>query len=418
MHIIQEWIADLSVPVLLIVGIMTVAGFYLGRTVTFIKLPSIIGFMIAGVVLGPSLLGILDAQMQNKLAFITEMALSFVAVSIGLELSFAGLKKQGPAIIVIILTESFLAFGLVSVGIYFLTGNLPLALLFGAIAPASAPAGTVAIIQEYRARGPLTNALYSVLGFDDGLGIIIFGFAAAIAGSMAGGSAGTEEGRFLALIAPPLKEIGLSFAVGAAAGYVFCLLARNFANNRDIFVLLFAFVCITTGLSNRLHLSHILTNMVLGSIVVNSRNTTFIGKLRRELQEFMPLLFVLFFVLAGANLHISALPSLGFIGLVYIASRSAGLMGGATLGAIVGRAEPTLRKYLGLGILSQAGVAIGLALTVKQEFSALGDAGAYLGATVITTVTATSIVFELIGPITAKIGLKKAGEINQAQQQE
>ena len=417
MHIIQEWIADLSAPVLLIVGIMTAAGFYLGRTVKFIKLPSIIGFMIAGVVLGPSLLGILDAEMQDKLAFITEVALSFVAVSIGLELSFAGLKKQGSAIVAIILTESFLAFGMVTAGIYLLTGNLPLALLFGAIAPASAPAGTVAIIQEYRARGPLTKALYSVLGFDDGLGIIIFGFAAAIAGSIIGGGAGAEEGQFLTLIAPPLREIGLSIAVGAAAGYLFCLLARNFANNRDIFVLLFAFVFITTGLSNRLHLSHILTNMVLGIIVVNSQTTNFIGKLRRELQEFMPLLFILFFVLAGANLHIAALPSLGLIGLVYMACRSAGLMGGAVLGATVGRAEPTLRKYLGLGILSQAGVAIGLALTVKQEFSALGDAGAYLGTTVITTITATSIVFELIGPITAKIGLKKAGEINQEQEQ-
>jgi Kef-type K+ transport system membrane component KefB len=396
---------------------MTAAGFYLGRTVKFIKLPSIIGFMIAGVILGPSLLGILDAEMQDKLSFITEVALSFVAVSIGLELSFAGLKKQGPAIVVIILTESFLAFGLVSVGTYFLTGNLPLALLFGAIAPASAPAGTVAIIQEYRARGPLTKALYSVLGFDDGLGIIIFGFAAAIAGSIIGGEAGAGEGQFLTLIAPPLKEIGLSIGVGAAAGFLFCLLARNFENNRDIFVLLFAFVFITTGLSNRLHLSHILTNMVLGIIVVNSQTTNFIGKLRRELQEFMPLLFVLFFVLAGANLHIAALPSLGLIGLVYMASRTAGLMGGAALGATIGRAEPTLRKYLGLGILSQAGVAIGLALTVKQEFSALGDAGAYLGTTVITTITATSIVFELIGPITAKIGLKKAGEINQQQEQ-
>lgn len=410
-HTIHNWFTHISLPALLVVGIMTIAGFYLGRTMKFIKLPSIIGSMFVGVILGPSLLNLLNESMTESLSFITQIALSFVAVSIGLELSFSQLKKQGSAIVAVILTESFLAFALVTVGIYLLTRNLPMALLFGAIAPASAPAGTVAIIQEYRAKGPLTRALYSVLGFDDGLGIIIFGFAAAIARSIIGIQNGDEAQNFFQLIAPPMKEIGLSMVVGVAIGYLFCLLSKRISQTRDIFILLFGVIFLSAGISVKLHLSHILTNMVIGVFIVNTQKANLISKIRTELTEFMPLLFILFFVLAGANLHISALPSLGLIGLVYIACRTGGLMGGASLGAAIGRADPTIKKYLGLGILSQAGVAIGLALIVKQDFSHLGEAGHMLGTTIITTITASSIIFELFGPITAKIGLKRAGEI-------
>ncbi|MCK5268737.1 MAG: hypothetical protein KAR07_11225, partial [Spirochaetes bacterium] len=180
---------------------------------------------------------------------------------------------------------------------------------------------------------------------------------------------------------------------------------------RDIFILLFSFVLITTGLCSLFHLSLILTNMILGIVLINTQANSLIRKIHNELSYVMPLLFILFFVLAGANLHVSALPAVGIIGVVYIIGRSSGLMGGAWLGAVVGKAETKIRKYLGLGILSQAGVAIGLSLIVKHEFSKLGPEGIKIGTIVITTVTATSIFFEIIGPILTKIGLKKSGEI-------
>jgi len=411
LHTIHETLEGAAVPTLLFVGVMTLLAFYAGRSMKIFRLPSIIGFMLIGVILGPSLFGVLYEQLQSDLSFITEIALGFVALSIGLELNLASLKRLGWGMILIIFAESLLAFAAVSAGIYLLTRDLPLSLIFGAVAPASAPAGTVAVIQEYRARGNLTKALYAVVGFDDGLGIIIFGFTAAIARSiLLQDSGGAQQSAWL-ILAAPLKEVGLSVLLGGAAALFYGLLVRRLEQPRDIFVLTFAVALITIGLSAFLHMSLILTNMILGLLVVNTRPRVLVEKIRRELTEIMPLLFILFFVLAGASLHIALLPSLGLVGLIYIVSRAAGLMGGAWIGSVLGRAEANIRKYLGLGILSQAGVAIGLSLIVKQEFTPLGAWGASIGTAVITTVTATSIVFEIVGPILTKIGLQKAGEI-------
>lgn len=412
MHVIREFFVSHTLPSLLVVGGLALAGFYLGKAMKFIRLPSILGFMVIGVVLGPGLLGFLTPGLQQALSFITSIALAFVAVSIGLELSFADLRRQGGGMIIIIIAESLLAFVVVAGAIYLLTRNLPLALIFGAVAPASAPAGTVAVIQEFNARGPLTKALYTVVGFDDGLGIIIFGFAAAIARALLPEVQAEGGADITALLLVPLKEIGLSVGVGIGMGIPYALLARVIRNDRDVLPLTFAMVLITTGLTELLDLSLILTNLIFGMFVVNSQPVSVINRIKKELGHQMPLLFILFFVLAGANLHLAVLPALGLIGLVYIGGRSAGLIGGAFLGSVIGRVQPVIRKFLGMGILSQAGVAIGLALVVNQEFTPLGETGAMIGRTVIATVTATSIFFELIGPILTKIALRRAGEIH------
>ncbi len=408
---VQSFFHSLPLPILLVVGIITLAGFYLGKTMRFVRLPSIIGFMLVGVLLGPSVLGLLGEQLKASIGFITDIALGFVAISIGLELSFSSLRRQGLGIILIIIAESFLAFAVVTAAVFLLTRNLALALIFGSLAPASAPAGTVAVIQEYRARGKLTNALYAVVGFDDGLAIIIFGFAFAVARSVLLHQHGADQEQVWRLIVTPLLEIGLSCLIGAVVAVLYRLLARKLTERRDLFILTFATVLISVGISEVLHLSLILTNLVVGLAVANTQAPALTQKIKDELTEVMPLLFVLFFALAGANLHIALLPALGVLGVVYIASRSAGLMGGAWFGAVVGRAEPKIRKYLGMGILSQAGVAIGLALVVKQTLTPLGPWGARLGALIITTITATSIIFEIVGPILCKLGLHKAGEI-------
>ena len=414
----------MTYPILFILGIIILIGFYLGRNMSLIKLPSIIGYMVLGVVMGSSLLNVLNHQLLDSLDFISSIALGFVAFSIGLELKFTHLKKLGKGIIYIILLESFGAFILVFVSLQLLTGDTPLSLLFASIAPASAPAGTVAVIREYQAKGVLTKALYAVVGFDDGLGIVIFGFASAFAQGMLSKEVGNADAGIMITLLKPLQEIGLSILCGAAIAFICVLLIRKLKVSSEVFILIFGFIFLSCGICEMLHLSIILTIMVIGMVIVNTQGSNIVAKIQNELGQVMPLLFILFFALAGANLHLASIPALGLLGVIYILSRSAGLIFGSQLGAIMGHVQPVIKKYIGLGILSQAGVAIGLSLLVKNEFAGLGkivDAGTksthgdIIGITVITTVTATCIIFEIIGPILTRIALEKAGEIKSSQ---
>jgi Kef-type K+ transport system membrane component KefB len=411
LHNFQNWVDGLNLPVFLIIGLFAFGSYFLGNAVKRIRLPSIIGFMAAGVLLGPSLLNLLSDSVTADLSFITSVALSFVALSIGLELKFSSIRREGKAIVLIILCESLLAFVLVFLVVYLISGDLLISLLFGALAPPSAPAGTVAVIQEFKARGKLTNALYAVVGFDDGLGIVIYGFASAIAMSILATASGGEALSVARLIAEPFFELSLSIAIGAVAAFLFTLISKNKRSTQELFILTATFIFLTTGVCELFGFPFILANMVLGIVIVNTQSSSFVQKIRDVLGPIMPFLFLLFFTLAGANLHVSVLPALGLVGAGYIAARSAGKIAGATLGAIIGKAQKVLKKYVGIGILSQAGVAIGLSLVLKQELTAFGPRGVEIGSKILTTITATSIVFEIIGPIFAKLALKRAGEI-------
>lgn len=398
-----------TLPLITLLGAATILSLYMGRLVKKIHLPSLVGYMVLGVLLGGSVFGFLTEENISSLGFLTDVALGFVAFTIGSELNIKGLKKLGKGIIYIILAESFAAFIIVTGSIWLLTKNLPMALIFGALAPASAPAGTVAVIQEYGAKGTLTKALYAVVGFDDGLAIIIFGFASAAARNM------LDPNSSLSLvqgILQPTKEILFSLIIGAVLGYIFTTLSRRLKPLADIPSLVFGFIAVGIGLSQWLHLSLILTCMMLGFILTNTTSSTKRKVLLGQLKTWMPFLFIPFFFLAGAHLKISALPSLGLIGVIYLFSRTSGLMSGAWLGAKVGKSENKIKKYLGFGILSQAGVAIGLSMLVLKDFTELGTTEAStIATTVITTITATCIIFEIVGPIGAKYALTKAGEI-------
>jgi len=440
-HIWQTavWAQDMfREQALLLLGVATIIGFYFGGFARRLNLPSIIGFMVLGVLLGPSALGLFHGAHDGApgnigaFSFITEIALGFVAFTIGAELSLRSLRQLGGGIISIILAESFMAFFVVTLVMYFITRSWPLALLFGAVAPASAPAGTVAVIQECKARGSLTKALYAVVGFDDGLAILIFGFAAALAKTILLANlkvSGSSESILVAMEKPALEVFG-SIVLGAILGFVFCRLVRRLQQPRDMLIMVFGTILVATGISVHFHLSLILTNMVVGFVLVNTRRQALVNRVTAPLQEILPLLFVLFFCLAGAHLKIADLPELGVIGIAYVLARTAGLMGGAHVGAVLGHAEDKIKKYVGMGILSQAGVAIGLALIIRKDFGELagkpevaaavkalpaGEKLLYdplaMGAALITTITATCIVFEIVGPILTRIALRKAGEI-------
>ena len=167
--------------ILFFTGIAIIFGFVGGKVSNRLKLPSVVGYLLAGLILGPSFLNIFNLELLNNIGIFNDLALGVVAFIIGSEMRLSTLRKMGGGIIAIILSESFAAFLLVALGVYLLTHKLYIALIFGAMAPASAPAGTAVVLQEYKAKGPLTNALYAVVGLDDGLAIMIYAFAAALA---------------------------------------------------------------------------------------------------------------------------------------------------------------------------------------------------------------------------------------------
>jgi len=393
--------------ILLLLGLSLLLG-YIGSIISGrFKLPGVVGYIIIGLLLGPSFLDIFNPHLLEEMDMISDIALSLVAFTIGSEMRADVLKRQGAGLAAIIFLESFCAFFLVMFLVYLLTHKWYVALLFGAMAPASAPAGTVAVLQEYKAKGPLTSTLLSVVGLDDGLAIIIYGFAAALAKKLIGSA---DEINIQSFLMGPASEIIKSLLLGAAIGAAFSYFARRIRSQNDVLITSLGAIFLCAGLSNMWHLSIILTNLTLGLVMANM----YLHGARKSadaIQYITPPIFVLFFVLAGSHLQIQLLPAMGMLGILYIIGRTAGLLGGAYIGATIGKAEKNVRNYLGLGILSQAGVAIGLALIVVKEFSELGPEGHQVATLIINTIAATTIIFEIIGPITTKIAIEKAGEI-------
>ncbi len=393
-------------------GLLLLCGYLFGQLARLLKLPALIGYLFAGVLLGKSGLHIFNTHQLEQLSFIPSLSLGCIAFLIGSELQLKSLRKLGNGIFVVLLAESFMAFILVSAAIFLFTQNLPVSLLLGSLAPATAPAGTVAVIQEYRAKGTLTKALYIIVAFDDALAVIIFGFALAVAKFMLSTSTDMATVSILTELWKPLQEIALSLLLGAAIGGFFSWIIRKTNDGKDKLIILFCAVFSGVGIAERYHLSPIIVCMTVGFLFTNICEKSIIIQTRAVTKQVMGFLFVLFFGMAGLHLDPTLLPDLGLIGLIYIVARSAGKLIGAWSGAFTMKMSVTERRYLGMGLLSQAGVAIGLALLVTQELSHIPGAE-IVGLQILSVITATSIVFEIIGPIAAKYALIKTGDIEQ-----
>jgi NhaP-type Na+/H+ or K+/H+ antiporter len=392
--------------ILFFISIALIFGFIGGKITQYVKLPGVVGYLIAGLIFGPSFLNVFHEEFVESMNIFASFTLSLVAFIIGSEMKLSSLKEMGKGIGTIIFLESFGAFLLVAAGVYFLTQKLYLAFIFGAIAPASAPAGTVAVLQEYKAKGRMTSALYAVVGLDDGLAIMIFAVAAALARMLIEGSKLSAE----SLLQGPILEIIGSIALGCAIGVIAGYFMRPLSSDDVILATSLGSLLMCTGIAIYFNLSLILANLSLGMIHVNLYPA---GNRRayRAIESVTLPVYIVFFFLAGAHLHISLLPSLGFLGLVYVLCRTGGLIGGAYLGGVISKQTPVIRRYLGLGILCQAGVAIGLSLLVASQFRSLGQAGKDLAVMVVNTVAASTIIFEIIGPIGTRIAITKAGEV-------
>jgi len=412
LHAVENW---------LVVGVVLLLGRLGGKLTSRLRTPMVVGYLLVGVVLGRSALNIISSESTHRLELVTDLGLGIVAFMIGTELSRRVIRRLGRKLIIIMVSESVMAFVVVAVLVWGLSGwLLPAAglaaagaLILGAMAPASAPAGTVAVIQEYKARGPLTSLLLGVVGLDDAFAIMIYAFAAAIAKVMLS----ARHVSFASVMGGPCLEILGGLAVGAAVGVMLHALIRRSRDRADVLVYALGAILLATGLANAMGLSLILANLAVGAMVANI-SARAAERAYRTVEQITAPIYALFFVVAGAHLDLRLFAALSLLGVVYIVGRSAGLIGGAWLGATLSRAEPNVRRYLGLGILSQAGVAVGLALTVANQFRApeYGPLGRQLAAMTINTIAATTIVFEIVGPITTKIALSRAGEIGQVKQ--
>jgi Kef-type K+ transport system membrane component KefB len=265
----------------------------------------------------------------------------------------------------------------------------------------------VDVLAEYRAKGPLTTTLLAVVGLDDALALLLFSFAVAIAESLLARTGGLSPVQMIKL---PLQEIGGALSLGIVVGAPFQWTLNRLKERHAVCAFIVGTVLFVAGLAESFHISLVLATMTMGIIVANlkSDNSQYAHCV---VERIGPLAYILFFVLVGARLQVSLLPQMGLLGLAYILLRSTGKFGGAWIGAWAGRATPTVRNYLGFGLLSQAGVAIGLALSIANRFDAYGEAGVQLGYTTINVITATTFVVQIIGPIMVKFAITRADEV-------
>jgi Kef-type K+ transport system membrane component KefB len=396
-----------ELDILSLIGLIIICAYLASKGIQRLGVPQVVGFILVGVLLGSSFLNVVPLALVRELAFVSEIALALIGFDMGSHLQFRELRRLGGSILAVLLCEGVGAFLLVASGIYVLTRSLPMALVFGALASATAPAATVDVIHEYRAEGPLTTTLLAVVGMDDALSLLLFSVAATIAESQL---AGVAEISLAPVLYLSLQEIGGALLLGIVLGIPFQELLNRLDHEHAVYGFIVGVVVFVAGLANSLGVSLILALMTMGVVVANVRgdNSLYV---RRVLERVGPVVYMLFFALVGARLQLSLLPAMGLLGLVYLTMRTAGKLGGAWFGGLFGRAEPRVRNYLGFGLLSQAGVAIGLALATAHRFDCYGEAGSTLGTTVINVITATTFIVQVIGPISLKFALGRAGEL-------
>ncbi len=399
---------------LVFLGLLLLLSYAGGKLANHFKAPRVTGYLIVGMLLSPSALGLFHERLvKEDLTLVTDIALSIIAFSIGGSLGLAKVKRLGKQILWITLAEASGAFlvvtalltsaflllhGLTPFAPAFLTLYLPMAVLIGALSSATAPAATLAIIHEYQAKGPLTAILLGVVALDDGLAILFFAFSSAIAHSLANQAAITWSSTLVA----PVLSILCSLALGGAFGLALRKLIRFVPRSKALFGVMIGAIFLVGGLALSLKVSPLLANMMLGFVVTN-----FVARhedLFAVVENFEEPIFGMFFTLAGAHLDFRVIAAAGGLALLITLGRFAGKMVGSYLGARISDAPKTVRNYLSFAILPQAGIAVGLVLNGREIFSA-GQAELMVNA-----VLAAVIINELLSPFFVRFALIRAGE--------
>ena len=407
--------------ILLSLSVAILAGLLMTRVFKPLRLPSVTAYLVAGILVGPYCLGKLGLDglgfvtmdAVNKLSIVSDVALGFIAFSIGNEFRLSSLKKTGRQATIVGIAQALVATVLVDAALLVFHLCFPeivsvdQAIVLGAIATATAPAATLMVVRQYKAKGELVDLLLPIVALDDAVGLIVFSVSFGIADAMHSGAVD-----MISILVNPLLEIVLSLGLGAVMGFVLTKLETLFNSNTNRLNMTIAFVFLTSALAMAefkigpvtIGFSSLLTCMMLGTLFCNLCPLS--AEIMEKADRWTSPLFAAFFVISGAGLDLGVFKDgmIVLIGVVYILTRSLGKYLGAHYSAKLMKCEPQICKYLGITLLPQAGVALGMCVTARQ-LGAEGD--------LIRNITLFAIlIYELVGPLLTKMALQAAGEIH------
>lgn len=406
--------------ILLSVSVAMLAGLLMTRVIKPLKLPAVTAYLIAGVLIGPYCLGALhinglgftSGDAVSRLSLVSEVALGFIAFSIGNEFRLEDLKHTGRQAAVIGVVQALVATLFVDVALIVVHLLMPeklsvaQAITLGAIATATAPAATLMVVRQYKAKGPLTDLLLPIVALDDAVGLVVFAVSFGIAQTL---SSGVVD--MISILVNPLVEIVASLVLGSVLGWILTQLEKLFNSNTNRLNLTIAFVFLTASLSMldfevgpvKIGFSSLLVCMMLGTVFCNLCPLS--HDLMEKADKWTSPLFALFFVISGAELELSVFADAAIVGIgvIYILFRSLGKYFGAFVSAKWTRCAPNICKYLGITLLPQAGVALGMCITAKQ----LGEQGDLIRNIILFSV----LIYELVGPLMTRMALTAAGDI-------
>lgn len=386
-----------AAQVILTLAVMLLAGFLMTRITKKLKLPNVTGYILAGILIGPYLLDVVPHALIPKMDFVTDMALAFIAFGVGRYFKLSKLRATGWGIIVLTLFEALAASAVVTLTMLLFGLPLPFCLLLGAIASATAPASTIMTIRQYHAKGTFVNTILQVVALDDAVALVAFSVCSAAATALEGSGLTASE-----LLLPLLWNL-LALLVGGGCGWVLHRLIDGNRSDDHRLILAVAVLLSITGLCTALNVSPLLSCMAVGTVYINVGGDK---QMFDRISSATPPVLLLFFMLSGIRLELPMLATAGVIGLAYFFARIAGKYAGAWAGAkAIGAPEET-RKYLGLALIPQAGVSIGLAALGQRILPP------EMGALLSTIILSSGILYEMVGPACAKLSLTLSGTLD------
>lgn len=383
-------------------GVILLLALLAGHLVQILRLPEVTGYILAGIALGPSVLGWVSAENLQALEVFSEVALGLILFSIGSVFEYRLLLRFGIRVLWLTIAESALASLFVFFGMLMLGQSWQIALLLGAIAIATAPASTLMVLRECNARGPLSDTLMGIIAVNNILCIIVFSLAAS-AIDLSAGWTGIDQllPTLFQAIFPLFWQLLGSAALGFLVGLMLAAWSRHVVETGEMLILLAGSILLCVGAARWFGLSPLVASLAVGATMVNLSQSS--RKLFDTLGGTDPPFYAIFFVIVGADLDISSVAEMGMLGVIYLLGRSAGKFLGARLGARLLNLDEKVRQYLGYGLLAQAGLAIGLMLSVEQRYP---EYYPIMHAVILSSVT----LFEMFGPVTARFAIVRAGE--------